>query len=94
LDLAGPAMNRQGNGTAANAAIFHQGLLALRRVDEERKRFSAMRTGDFCFVDQFHCRVSSNIELNCGVGRFWRPLNFGVVQFAEMQLTDAPAIRL
>ena len=87
-------MNRQGNGPAANAAIFDQGLLALRSVDEERKRFSAVRTSDLRFVDQFHGRVSPNIELNRGVGRFWRTTNFCVVQFAEMQLTDAPAIRL
>ena len=87
-------MNRQGDGPAANAAIFGQCLLTLRRVDEERKRFTAVRTGDVCFVNQFHVRAIPNVALNRGVRFFWRALRFCVVQFAEMQLTDAPAIRL
>jgi hypothetical protein len=57
LDLTRPAINRQGNWAAANAAIFDQRLLGLRRVDLQRERFTAMRTNDVCFVNQFHSRV-------------------------------------
>ena len=49
-------MNSEHDWAAANAAIFDQALLALRRVDLKRKCLAAMRTDDFCFVDQFHFR--------------------------------------
>jgi len=87
-------MNLQGNGPAANAAIFDQCLLALRRVDLQRKRFTAVWTCDVCFVNQFHVRAIPNVELNRGIRLSCRALNFGVAQFAEMQLADPPAVRL
>jgi hypothetical protein len=47
-------MNRQHDRAAAHAAIFDQGLLALRRIDLERKRLATMRADDLRFVNQFH----------------------------------------
>src|ERR1700686_930538 len=63
LDLTGPTMNRQHDWPAADAAIFDQGLLTLRRVDLKRKRLAAMRTNDFRFVNQFHFASGSQLEL-------------------------------
>jgi hypothetical protein len=61
FNFAGAAMNGQHDRAAANAAIFHQGLLPLRRVDLKQKRLTAMRTDDFRFVNQFHGVVSDSI---------------------------------
>jgi hypothetical protein len=62
LDLTRPATNLQGNGPAANAAIFDQGLLGLRRVDLQRERFTAVRTNDLCLVNQFHSETLKGFQ--------------------------------
>src|ERR1700720_3319232 len=64
IDLTGPAMNGQHDWPAADAAIFDQALLALRRVDLKRKGLAAMRTNDFRFVNQFHFVSGSQVELS------------------------------
>ena len=59
---------------AANAAIFYQALLALRRVDLKRKRLAAMRTNDLCFVDQFHFRPAFYLDASPLTSAPKRPL--------------------
>ena len=53
-DFAWSAADRQSDGTAANAAVFDQILLALRSIDFQGKGFAAMWTGNIGWYRQLH----------------------------------------
>jgi len=53
-DFAWSAADRQSDGTAANAAVFDQILLALRSIDFQGKGFATMWTGNISWYRQLH----------------------------------------
>ena len=89
--LAGMTAHGQSHWPAADRTVFDECLIGLRRVDLERKPFSAMRTTHLSFDRKFHrivldryARFRGRFQLLGLTSRF----------LAEVQLANATAVRL
>jgi hypothetical protein len=62
-NLPGTTADCELNRPAANGAVFDQRLITLRGIDLNRELFTAVRTNDLGFGDQFHAASRLCLDL-------------------------------